>query len=219
MIENPFGLIRPWDYWIGGRETWFSQYYAKPGDYTRGEVHTDKSELNEVDPSHCPHCNSNHSMWAMQDGDDLYCWQCGWRDSLYFNKRVSGYIKRRIIAEEKAGTSVPQRLTDIDSKYGIVNPPEKHPLSEGMAESALRNKRLRTNKWRSEHKEEVREKTRQWKLANKDRVSVMNRRYRLNHPGQVAEACHNAYLKRKAEKQRQKSVAMVGLDIIQKDIL
>jgi len=132
-----------------GEETWFSQYYAKPGDYLRGEFNTIRPELNEADPSHCPHCNSNHSMWAMRDGDDLYCWQCGWRDSFYFNKRLNEFLKMNL----------PQFWIEEEASEALT-----------LAQRIIENKLARKKRHYAKHRQELLAKSKAYNEIHKDEI-------------------------------------------------
>lgn len=43
-------------------------------------------------PNICPHCNDNHGR-IRQDDKDLYCFNCGWRDAQFFDKRFNKFLK------------------------------------------------------------------------------------------------------------------------------
>ncbi len=127
-------------------------HYVYPEPYETGGI--TKTHIDILDPKHphiCPHCQGN-SARLQREGDDLYCFTCGWRDSQYFNIKFKSFLEWVVKREQEYGS--PRLLSD--AKQGHLN--RKAEFYYNHHESELEKRK----QYQNEHKEKLREYKRQW---------------------------------------------------------
>lgn len=175
-------------YYPGGM--WYKDIYPFDNSYETGNI--SKTHIDMLDPKYpkiCPHCHGNNGR-MQKECRDLYCFTCGWRDSLYFDNKVNKFIKWVERREDLYGE--PNLLTNEE-----IERKEKHNLESKLFKRAKRAKgemppvdKKRKNELSRQrrkiltqdpfYRKGCNEYQKEWrsKVRNKERINGYQREYR-----------------------------------------
>jgi len=163
-------------YWIMKGTTWFTKYCAKDDDYLEQNFSTVRPVVNQADMSRCPKCGTNHSSWDWREGNDLFCYACGFREAEYFNDRLNKFIEW--VKKQEAKQGEPVLLSDDEQKT-------KERINENV----------RNSYWR--HHDKSIEKGRLYRERNIEKERERSKRYALLHKDEIRERKRLEYLRKK----------------------
>jgi hypothetical protein len=145
--------------------------YAKPYE-TGGILRTNIEIIDPLDPHRCPHCKGN-SARLQRELSDLYCINCGWRDTEHFNPRMNAFIEWVRQRETLYGS--PVLLSDRDRQR-----------------KEYKNRcNAYYSRYRKARKEHYKENSRLYYIKHRAEQIEYHRLYRLNHKNKGIEIKSN----------------------------